>query len=258
MQTAVRISAARALKAALPTPIVVYDSPQEPLTELWKEGAFPIVAIFTGSAGVKYEGRNLLGGSARMDIQFQFILPEAVSFDVAVGDSETISIDARREGAEIAFDVLWRIASRALNSSPEPWATLWRVFVISTPEASIDSYMVMHEGVRAPGRQISLTCDPIHEPIPGGAPAGVWADLLTLMRADVGADGLSNLADWIESEIRGGADLPQFKRDQAYMGISSNVGDMLEVSDLVHDVNNSDDPVNYEVPADPDDPDAQI
>lgn len=249
VQFAIRVTLTRALQAALPGTFPVLDSPQEPVTTLWGADPKPLVAIFSGNTDIVLQGRNLLGGAARVAIQIQFILPEAVSFSIGAG---ALKIDTRRQGAEAAFDVLWRTAARALNGSNEPWAALWREFVLQTPKISVDSYMVVAEGVRAPGRQVILTCDPLHEPTPGGAPEGPWATLLTLMRADTGDDGLSSLANWLEQEIRAGADLSQEDRDRIYMGLSGYVAESIGVGGPYGDVeNDATATADDEAPADP-------
>jgi hypothetical protein len=251
---AIRVTTVRALQAALPASIDVVDSPQEPVTAMIGPEPHPMVAIYSGSTETKLDGRNLLGGESKVALAIQFLLPEA--FDFTVAPSVVIRIDTRRQGAETALDVLWRMAALALDGkTAEPWAALWREFVVLTPRVSNASYLIEREGVRITAREVVITCDPIHEPTPGVAPEGPWATLLTLMRADTNTDGLVSLADWIEAEIRGGADLAQEERDRIYMGLSDYVARDIGVltTGPYEDVNN--DPLataDDEAPADPD------
>jgi hypothetical protein len=251
---AIRVTTVRALQAALPASIEVVDSPQEPITAMLSPEPHPMVAVYSGSIETKLDGRNLLGGETKVSLAVQFLLPEA--FDFAISPGAVIRVDTRRQGAETALDVLWRKAGVALDAANESWAALWREFVLLTPRVSNSSYLIEREGVRVTAREIVISCDPIHEPVPGATPEGPWATLLTLMRADTKEDGLSSLADWLEAEIRGGADLSQEERDRIYMGLSDYVARDIGVltTGPYEDVNNY--PLataEDEAPADPDD-----
>lgn len=232
---AVRICTVRALQAALPASVAVVDSPQEPLTLLDIDEPRPIIAVYTGATMTKYEGRNLLGGMSSLSIAIQMMLPEVFSFGVGEG---SISIDTRRQGAETALDVLWRKAELALNGSSEPWAALWREFVLTVSAVENLSFLIERNGVKVTAREVQIKCEPIHEPIPGGAPSLAWASLLTLMSADTNEDGLHFLADWIESEIRGGADKTQPERDAVYLGLSQYVANKIGVPGPIEDIQN--------------------
>lgn len=232
---AVRICTVRALQAALPASVAVVDSPQEPLTLLDIDEPRPIVAVYTGATVTKYEGRNFLGGMSSLSIAIQIMLPEVFSFGVGAG---SITIDTRRQGAETALDVLWRKAELALNASIEPWAALWREFVLTVPSVENLSFLIERNGVKVTAREVQIKCDPIHEPIPGGAPTLAWASLLANMRADNKDDGLHYLADWIESEIRGGANKTQPERDAIYLGLSAYVAKKIGIPGPIEDVQN--------------------
>ena len=121
---ALRVCATRALQAALPANVMVIDSPQEPIDLLDKASPRPIVAVYTGSAMTKLEGRNLLGGAPVVLLTVQMFLPETFAFEAS--PDRVVTVDTRRQGAETALDILWRSVLLALNGSPEPWAALWR------------------------------------------------------------------------------------------------------------------------------------
>lgn len=232
---AVRICTVRALQAALPESVAVIDSPQEPLTLLDIDEPRPIVAVYTGATMTKYEGRNFLGGASNLSVTIQVMLPEVFSFDVGNG---SIVIDTRRQGAETALDMLWRQMALALNSGNEAWGDLWRNFVVNVSVVENTSFLIERNGVKVTAREINVKCDPIHEPIPGGAPTFAWAQLLVLMRADTNDDGLHYLADWIDAEIRGGANKTQPERDAAYLGLSYYVANKIGVPGPIEDVAN--------------------
>lgn len=246
----IRICTVRALQAALPASVEVLDSPQEPLTLLDIDAPRPIIAVYTGSVLTKYEGRNILGGTSNLALSIQIMLPETFVFDLNAGGE--ITIDTRRQGAETALDVLWRIAVVALNGSTEPWAALWREFVISIPALHNNSYLIERLGVRITAREATIDCEPLHEPIPGGAPKYAWARLLELMRADHKGDGLSLLADWLEGEIRNSTDRPQTTRDAAYLGLSQYVAETIRVEPVFESAGNIAGDTFVETPSNPD------
>jgi hypothetical protein len=227
---ALRICATRALQAALPASVVVVDSPQEPLDLLDKAAPRPIVAVYTGSVMTKLEGRNLLGGAPVVLLTLQFFLPERFTFETS--PARTITVDTRRQGAETALDILWREALLALNASPEPWATLWREFAPVVASIANQHYLLERNGVKLTAREVTLECEPIHEPVPGAEPADAWAAFITLMRADARGDGLSALADWVEASIRSAA-LSPAGRDAAYLGLSAYVAQSVHIDDAV-------------------------
>lgn len=229
---AVRVCATRALQAALPVNVIVVDSPQEPLDLLDKAAPQPIVAVYTGSAMTKLEGRNLLGGAPVVLLTLQMFLPESITFEASLG--HTITVDTRRQGAETALDILWRDALLALNASAEPWAALWREFAPVVASIANQHYLLERNGVKVTAREVALECEPIHEPVPGGEPADAWAAFITLMRADTRGDGLAVLADWVEASIRG-AMLSPAGRDAAYLGLSAYVARSLIIEDGVPD-----------------------
>jgi hypothetical protein len=229
---ALRVCATRALQAALPGNVVVVDSPQEPLDLLDRPTPLPIVAVYTGSTITKLEGRNLLGGTPVVMLTLQLFLPETFAFEAS--PDRVITVDTRRQGAETALDILWRSALLALNGSPEPWAALWREFTPVVASLANQHYLLERNSVKVTAREVTLECEPIHEPVPGGAPTEAWAGLISLMRADTKGDGLSALADWVEASIRDAA-LSPAGRDAAYLGLSVYVARSLLIEDPVLD-----------------------
>lgn len=227
---ALRVCATRALQAALPVNVVVVDSPQEPLDLLDKAAPRPIVAVYTGSAMTKLEGRNLLGGAPVVLLTLQMFLPETFAFETS--PDHFITVDTRRQGAETALDILWRDALLALNASPEPWASLWREFAPAVVSIANEHYLLERNGVKVTAREVTIECEPIHEPVPGGEPTDAWAALIALMRADTRGDGLATLADWVEASIRG-AMLSPAGRDAAYLGLSAYVAQAVSIEDGV-------------------------
>jgi hypothetical protein len=225
---ALRICATRALQAVLPASVVVVDSPQEPLDLLDKATPRPVVAVYTGSAMTKLEGRNLLGGAPVVLLTLQMFLPESFPFETSPG--RTITVDTRRQGAETALDILWRDALLALNASPEPWAALWREFAPAVASIANRHYLLERNSVKVTAREATLECEPLHEPVPGAEPADAWAAFITLMRADTRGDGLSTLADWVDASIRDAA-LSPAGRDAAYLGLSAYVAQAIHIDD---------------------------
>jgi len=245
---ALRIAAVRVLRAALPPGFVVLDSPQEPLDLLVAAEPAPFVAIYTGHNETTVEGRSMLGGAPRVEIALQFVLPCEVELGVG---GQSVRLDTRKQGAETALDVLWRRGAVALAASRSPWAELWRNIVIGATKVTNASYLVEHKAVRAVAREIVVTCDPIHEPLPGAAPQGVWADLIALMRADDGLDSLAPLADWLAAEIMGSEALTQEARDAAYLGLSAYVAAKVGIGGAIGDTANDASEATLEASADP-------
>lgn len=229
---ALRVCTTRALQAALPASFVVVDSPQEPLDHLDKTSPHPVVAVYTGSAMTKLEGRNLLGGAPVVLLTLQMFLPETFAYEAS--SDHIIIVDTRRQGAETALDILWRGALLALNASAEPWAALWREFAPVVASIANQHYLLERNSVKVTAREVTFECEPIHEPVPGGEPADAWAGFVTLMRADTRGDGLSALADWVEASIRD-AVLSPLGRDAAYLGLSAYVARAINIEDGVPD-----------------------
>jgi hypothetical protein len=246
---AIRICTLRALQAALPASVEVLDSPQEPLTLLDIDAPRPIIAIYIGSVLTKYEGRNIFGGTSNLALSIQTMLPETFVFRLIAGGE--ITIDTRRQGAKTALDVLWRMAVVALNSGIEPWVALWREFVIAIPALHNNSYLIERQGVRVTAREATIDCEPLHEPVPGGAPKYAWARVMEMMRADDKGDSLSLLADWLESEIRNSADRPQTTRDAAYLGLPQYVAGAIRLEPTVDSVGDTHGEFFAEAPGDP-------
>ena len=248
---ALRICATRALQAALPSVVAVIDSPQEPLDHLDRDNPQPVIAVYTSRSMAKLQGRNLLGGMSAVLLTAQIYLPE--SFDFVVSENEVITIDTRRQGAETALDIIWRGAILALNSSPEPWAALWREFVPVVATIQNEHFLVEKNGVRATAREVLLECEPIHEPVPGDDPSFAWGALIELMREDEKGDGLSALADWVESQITGPTALTERQRAATYIGLSEYVARNLRVEMNLESVANEEDEIPLtEAYADPD------
>jgi len=156
-------------------------------------------------------------------LAIQVFLPERFTFTYKGENADQkISIDCRRQGAETALDVLSRIMMLNLNSGSEPWGVLWREFVCNTPKINTASYLLQREGVKITAREIVIECEPIHEPVPGTEPYGVWSQLIRAMLDDKGADGLHHLAGWVSSQIiskYGDKDM----QDTAYLGLADYV-----------------------------------
>ena len=88
--------------------------------------------------------------------------------------------------------------------------------------------------MKVTAREVTLECEPLHEPVPGGEPADAWATLISQMRADAKGDGLSLLADWVEASIRDAA-LSPAGRDAANLGLSAYVAQSLQIEDPAPD-----------------------
>lgn len=235
---AIRVATARALKKALPPAFEVLDSPQEPLDILDQADPKPLVAIYTGHSESNPLGRALLAGEVLTHLSLQFFLPAEVVFSYG---SASIKIDTRRQGAETALDVIWRIAARALlaeGGDANPWPALWREFVIQTPRIINASYLVERRNVRMVAREVTIHCETLNEPVPGATPAGPWEKLIAAIEGDDGGDGLTQLAPWIAAEIRGGADLPQAERDRIFMGLSAYVAQASGIGGPIGDIDN--------------------
>lgn len=233
---AIRVAAVRTLREALPSGFDVLDSPQEPMDRLDCASPAPFVAVYTGHNETEIDAREMLGGKSKVDLAIQFVLPASLTFPLSGGGS--ITLDTRKQGAETALDVLWRRAACAFDAGASPWASLWREFVINTPKIVNASYLIEVKTVRAVAREVVVSCEPIHEPIPGAAPEGAWAALLELMRADQASDGLAGLADWLEAEISGPAELTPAQRDAAYLGLSAYAAENVAILEAASDVGN--------------------
>ena len=226
---ALRVCAVRAIQEAVPISFKVFDSPLDPIELLDKANPQPIIAVYTGVSDTKISGREFLAGDTSVALAIQIFLPERFVFTYAgENKDQNITIDCRRQGGETALDIIWRKIALNLNSSIGPWGEMWREFAVTTPGINNSSYIVMREGVKLTAREIIITCDPIHEPLPGQEPTYAWKKFLEMVFADTNADGLHHLGDWLATEISHG-ELTPGEVDAAYLGLSRYVAVGVEV-----------------------------
>ncbi len=234
---AVRIAMVRSLRAALPSAFTVLDSPVDPIGLLESSPTSGLVAVYTGVGDNRLDGVGFFAGNPVLTMTVQIFLPQSTAFAYAdaAGAPQTLALDLRGAGADTALDVVERMVDRALAVQAGAWSTLFAAFVMRVRSAVSASYLVETVKVKAPARELTLTCETLQEPTPGAPVADVWADLLTAMRADASADSVAPLADWIAAELAAPAGLTPAEIDRVFLGLRAYAAQLIDLGPGVPD-----------------------
>lgn len=210
---AVRLAAVGALTGATWAGDRVYNQPIDPLVNF--EGATaPLIAVFTGDSLNKPEHSDLLSGDRTIDVVVQIYVPTEVTLPGGV------KIDGVDKGGEIILELVGRQIEAALLRGGNPWAKLWRQFVLRIHDANSRPYLIQPDkGARIVAREIVLSVDTLAAP-PFAAPEGAWADLIVAIAGDATLAGLAPLVD---AAIRGGDAMPGWKTAASLLGLREGV-----------------------------------
>lgn len=226
----IRIAAVRAIRAVIWPEFPVADSPASTIA-LLDEGK-PLVAVYTAHANEGLEGNEVLSGDPKVSLTIQIYLPAEVTVTVA---GAPLKFDTTKEGAETVLDVIAHRILAAFAAQAEPWSRMWASLVTRTARMQNHSYLVESTSVRTSAREITLECETLYDPIPGGPPEGLWADLVALMRTEDPASphSVAHLADWLSAEIAGPQALPQEERDRIDLGLSAYAAGAVSILPIV-------------------------
>ena len=225
-----RIAAVRAIRAVIWPEFPVADSPASTVALL--DGGKPLVAVYTSQANEGLEGNEVLAGDPKVSLTIQVYLPAEVTVTVA---GAPLTFDTNKEGAETVLDVIAHRILAAFAAQAEPWSRMWARLVTRTVRLQNHSYLVESTSVRTSAREITLEYETLYEPVPGAAPAGVWADLIALMRTEdaTSPHSVAHLADWVAAEIAGPQALPQEERDRIDLGLSAYAAGAVSILPIV-------------------------
>lgn len=214
---AVLASTVCALRGATLVGTNVVEAPLDALEDvLGQFDGRPLLTVLVGHGEKDIEGREILRGDHKLELAIQAYLPERCTVDV---DGSPVVLDTRGKGIEIAFSAIWRQVTRALLVSDGPWAEIWRQFVLQTPRADSQAFLLQLGETRIAAREFVLTCDTLYEPPFGAPPAGVWADFIAGLR---GVEDYGDaIADLIAFEIEAPEGLPSWRAIQASLGLTN-------------------------------------
>lgn len=212
---ALRTCTVRALRGVTLAGDNVFDSPVDP-TDTAATSSTPTIFVYSDHEWTEnIDGRALLAGSRTVDLSLLIVLPAA--FQATVGGA-TVAFQDRKAGAAAAIDIIWRQIERALLDEASVWSELWCTFVLKV--ASIDAHAYVlpvatgQQTRHLPARAVTISLEPIDNPMLGAAPQDAWARLITAMET---AEGLAPLAPLLAAAIEGQA-LPQWRVDALSLG----------------------------------------
>jgi hypothetical protein len=212
---AIKITALRSLKGRTSVGEAVFDSAVEPFDALRDQGA-PVIVIYCDSGKRQVTGRELFSAPQVIELSVDMFVAQAVTVDA--GETE-IRIPASDEGNEVYLRSLAYEVEKVLLAETSVWPALFRrLWFRSGPQdfCEWDRGAIADKGRRQALLRAVYKVEPIAEPIPGAEPAGVWADLLTTMEADV---ELADMARYWRQLIAGTV-IPDWQQARVALGLT--------------------------------------
>lgn len=225
---AARVALVRILRSALPVGFIVVDSPSDMVATLESSAGQALAVVFAGKIENRLEGMGFFAGEPRLDLEIQLFLPPTIAFVFGAGQ-EQITLDGRN-GADAAFDLLWRMIARALAQQSGSWGRVFGAMAQNISEMIMTPYLVETTKIRMPAREIRLVCEVLQEPEPGASATGVWADFIDAMKSDDAPDSVASLAPLIEAEILAPVGLAQGDVNRIFLGISEFASRVVKIT----------------------------
>lgn len=201
----------------------IYNSPIDPLAE-WENGVEigqrqPCIAIYTGQREATVVGKATQGKLATIDLVFDiFVPPTLVVAAPADGETPAITLETSNTGGAMVIDLMARQIDAAFKFGPEPWKSIWDIFVVSV--RSVRSRPLLYEvdkTVQIPCVEITYSLECIPDPDFGVDLLPGWAMLKAAMLADPDYAASASLLDTLISGPQG---LPDWRKAQAALGLS--------------------------------------
>ncbi|MGE8942698.1 hypothetical protein ACO2I3_12355 [Leptospira interrogans] len=202
---ALRLATVRALRGRTLAGNRVADSEVAAIDDVAAEAAAPVVIVYTDGGSFTATGRDLYTtkGDGRVESGYQRLVIEiAVTQRMRVqGGEDEAHVQPETDAAmEFTLDIIERQITTTLMSSIEPWAEMWRRFVMDIGPRESDRGTSMREGVRFAGRQITLSVSLPKEPPHGVSPGPLWTDFMSLAATD---DSLAPVVPVLEAALAG-------------------------------------------------------
>lgn len=217
---AIRQCAARAVLGATLAEGRVFQSVIDPISAKVTSERAPVLIVNTDDHVQEGDGRDITGGTARLDLVFEVAIAAKVTASGQDGDGDvvTVTIIEADAGLDLTLDLIEHQIIRALVGHGA-WAQLFRRFAVATPKR-VSRRGADASGARWAARQIVLTCDTLAEPVGGGElfAGSPWADFIAAMEAD---DGLAPMAPLIRGILAG--DARDWMRGASMLGVSEPV-----------------------------------
>lgn len=229
---AIRQCAARALRDATLAEDRVFLSVIDPIDTKVRENAAPTLIVNTDDHKIEAEGRDLTGGTGRLDLVIEAVIAGKVVTEGKDGAGQTVEVTIIEadSGMDLTLDILEHQVTRAFLADGV-WPELLRRFIPSV-HMRLSRRGADASGVRWAARQITITCDTLAEPVGGEALAAgsVWADFLAAMQADT---ALAPIAPLIRGVLEG--DSRDWRRGAAMLGLSEDMAVAAGFGPLVTD-----------------------
>lgn len=214
---ALRLVASRLVKGQTWAGDMVFNSPVDPLEE-WKarvgEGeSLPCIAIYTGKRKAEVTGKATQGKHATIDLVFNVLLPPT---PILVGDM--LEMSTSNTGGATAMDLISRQVEAAFRFGPQPWRSVWDIFVLSVLDVESRPLLFQIEaGNQVPCLEVIYTLKTIPDPDFGVELLPGWQALKDAMSSD---PDYADHAELIAGFITGPEGLPDWRKVQAALGLS--------------------------------------
>ncbi|MFC2252491.1 hypothetical protein ACETRX_22840 [Labrys portucalensis] len=219
-----RLCAVQALKGKTLAGPNIADSSIAAIDELAgerKSGAFAVVYTDEAQWQLQGFGNALSSGQRKLDLTLDMGIAEKVE----VEDEGSVYTLGETDGSrEAAIDILASDILRVLQADPSPFAEAFRLLAGTVIDVHVRRGAGSDKGVRFAAREICLSLNAADEPMPVPEITGHWRNIIDLIGA---VSGLEPVAASIEQRLTASADLPDWKREQALLGLTNEAADAI-------------------------------
>jgi hypothetical protein len=224
---ALRVSACRALDGATIAGAAVHDSAITALDEMVSGQPQPFIVVSVDEQTYNVTVLDVFQGSRSVDL----VIDIAVGSAVTLEDGTTgIVIPHTDAGTEFSVNLITRQVMKTLfePNSGGDWGKIFRRIAMSVSRIMVRRGAGAQKGVKFAAAQLIISLSPLADPEFGSAPAFVWADFLTVMRADV---KIGPLAEAVEKAIVGDV-LPDWRLLASAVGLNDETADAIGILPL--------------------------
>ncbi|OCC05255.1 hypothetical protein BA190_10150 [Labrys sp. WJW] len=219
-----RLCAVQALKGRTLAGPNIADSSIAAIDELAgerKSGAFAVVYTDEDESTLEGFGNALSSGKRKLDLTIDMGIAEKVD----VEDGGSVYTLGETDGTrEAAIDILKSDIMRVLQADTSPYAEAFRLLAGTVINVHVRRGAGADKGVRFAAREICLSMDACDEPMPAAEISDDWRAIIDLIGA---VPGLMPIAASIEQRLTASPDLPDWKREQALLGLTNEAADAI-------------------------------
>lgn len=229
---AVRIAAVAALRGRTWAGDRVRDSAVPPIDKLAQDERLPFIAIYTDdSEFAAEEGRGLMSSNGKFALVFEIGITAQMQF--VVENNEVVEAPGKPPTdaqMELMLDLIERQIKTTLSEPSHAWSEMWRRLVANVVQVKSQRGANAEDGVRFAGRQLILDIKPFAEPPCGREPSGLYADFITLLRADSDQGLATTVADMVERSIVGDVVHTDWQSAMAQLALTRREADAMQVT----------------------------